>query len=822
MEADARQVQPWGYFPVQVGFLSEGRSNALLYRLTECETMRLEKHIPLARARIACLVLLGAMHWCGPSAAQPATEPDYRTAVGWWRELPKKWTPVGWKNHLFRFNVLFNGALVADPHVNRRTKAWASAGLLLWPSWADPVDDGTVRQGWSGEHETPLLWTEWGGSPLAAAQAPGVVLRQEVFAHVPGGSPVKTGREPLFAWVRLSVSPLKGKDAASGRCKLGYRVFGPAIGRSMQLEKNLIYQWQPYPRELLFQPADAETPFVRLREPDGKIRLAVADQQGCRIAMVKGEKHPTLGIEFEVGQGGHLDLVVPMIPVTAKAAERECRLGFTKALAESDAYWGQVPETAASIEVPEEPISRAIAQHLKMAEVIAETDPATGDCALLTGSWQYAKIWATPNAMTVAWLLDPLGYHAQAERYLAVFKKYQGTTVPPGKAYKPHAGYLGTPRAYQAINWISDNGALLWAMAQHGLLTGDKDFIENYMPTILKSCQWIREARALRGHGGIEGILPPGIATDEKKEVQSVWNDGWNYKGLCTAVRLLKRLGHPQAQEFATEAQDYRRRFGEVIRRLVQETPTWKDASGRERHLVPRHLWGDKDWGTSHAFYLDAGPLFLVFAGLMDADDELMENCRLFFREGPNRWAYTDDGYPWKSPSLYHEMSSCEPCYSWVFFHTWQLGDRSHFLEGMYSLFAGACSQQTFTVCETRGGITGLTPCLGNAWLARLAVIDDQLRDEELHLLRLVPLAWLRSDREARFHNMPTEFGPVTVSFRLKNEAKRELDVHFVPRFHTRPRRIVLHVPPIAALAGIALNGKPLAWKPGTTTVELR
>ena len=29
-----------------------------------------------------------------------AAEPTYKTAAGWWKELPMKWTPVGWKNHL--------------------------------------------------------------------------------------------------------------------------------------------------------------------------------------------------------------------------------------------------------------------------------------------------------------------------------------------------------------------------------------------------------------------------------------------------------------------------------------------------------------------------------------------------------------------------------------------------------------------------------------------------------------------------------------------------------------------------------------------------
>ena len=88
-------------------------------------------------------------------------------------------------------------------------------------------------------------------------------------------------------------------------------------------------------------------------------------------------------------------------------------------------------------------------------------------------------------------------------------------------------------------------------------------------------------------------------------------------------------------------------------------------------------------------------------------------------------------------------------------------------LEGMYSLFAGASSRQTYTVCETRGGITGVTPCLPSVWLARLAVIDDQIRDEELHLLRLVPLVWLRTDHPMRFENIPTEFGPVSLTAQL-------------------------------------------------------
>ena len=39
-------------------------------------------------------------------------------------------------------------------------------------------------------------------------------------------------------------------------------------------------------------------------------------------------------------------------------------------------------------------------------------------------------------------------------------------------------------------------------------------------------------------------VMPPAVATDRGVPTQSVWNIGWNYKGLTSAVRLLKRIKH--------------------------------------------------------------------------------------------------------------------------------------------------------------------------------------------------------------------------------------------------------------------------------------
>ena len=192
-----------------------------------------------------------------------------------------------------------------------------------------------------------------------------------------------------------------------------------------------------------------------------------------------------------------------------------------------------------------------------------------------------------------------------------------------------------------------------------------------------------------------------------------------------------------------------------------------------------------------------------------------MDDVRRWFREGPQRKFYRRDANCWQVPVLDHEMSSCEPCYSWNLFHSLQLGDRAKFIEGLYSLWAGSISRKTRVSCETRGGITGnaFTAPLA-IYLSRLAVIDDELVENELHLLRLIPLAWLKPGATATFAKMPTEFGPVTLQTKVSADG-RTLNVTFKPAFRkgASPARIVLHVPPITGLRQLLVNGKRRAGK---------
>ncbi|MDD5676549.1 MAG: hypothetical protein PHW60_00980 [Kiritimatiellae bacterium] len=739
---------------------------------------------------------------------QTHNEPDFKTACGWWSDLPNIWTPVGWKDHLFHFNVFWNGMIMAEPNLNRRSENWKGKGaqVSILPISQRP-DDGLATQGWTSS-PAPVLWTD--------CPHEGILFRHEVFAHLPGGCDTRTGDEPLFAWIRLSLADTVPALPLEESAAFIVAIQGPHLTYSMNLRDNVRYkpELSMYPRSLVAESmAYNIKKGLRILEPDGKVRLAMAPGAGCHTKFTGPNLTNSaygLSIELRTRKGAFADLLLPMIPTERKIVDRELALGYAGALREAERYWSARSRNAASVSVPEAPVTGAIRHSVRLSHLITERNPATGNVCKLSGSLAYANLWSTPLAMDLIMMMDTLGYHEFTARYLEIFREEQGTVVPPGDAYKPHPGYLSTPAAYKSIDWLADNGAILYTLSMHGLLSGDNDYIGRFTETIVKSCEWLKIHRAMKNHGGYEGILPAAVATDARTKIQAVWSDGWNYKGLCAATRLLKKIGHPRAGEFEQEARDYKAAYLKALRHKCRTMPTWKDAHGLRHTLVPTALFGDKRAETRHAFYLDTGPLFLVFAGLVNADDPLMRDTMAWFREGPPTALHRRDANCWQVPVLDHEMSSCEPPYSWNVFHPWQLGDRKKFLEGMYSLFAGAISRKTFVSCETRGGITGNVFSAPLAiYMARLAVLDDQLQEGELHLLRLMPLAWLKPGATAEFARMSTEFGPVTLITKVSREG-RILDVTFKPEFRPgeAPAKIVFHVPPAPGLKTLKLNGR--------------
>jgi hypothetical protein len=760
-----------------------------------------------------------------------ASEPSVKMAKTWWEDQTNVWTPIGWKDNYLRYTVLYNGALIIDPahglmgpRPNSRSfigkdfmlTFHAAASGLPAPLPEKSVnvrslDRGYGIQGWDFSHETPLLWTEF------RAQE-GVIIRAEVFSHQKGSSDVVTGLEPLYAWVRLKVvfvDPIRRPEVYPVTVQMSrvYYEHNDECYNIVSTEPSFAIMVNPdkapYEQELKAEPyIDNGLQGLYITEPDGKVRLAVQPTDEGRLKFFQvSEGVYALKTMLKAEVGDYVDLLLPMFPEERDFIAEEQVMTYDGALTASDWYWSRKPSTAATFKVPEKYISEAIGSSIKFAPVIAEFDHVTKEYSYLTGAWGYDCLWSTPTSMISHMLVDQFGYHDFTTRYSEIFMKNQGTVKAPGKAYYLHPGYYGSPKTLTSIDWLSDHGAILLQVSTSGLLSGNREFIEHWMPSIVAACDFIKDMSSITDHDGVKGLLPPAVATDEMIETQSVWSIAWNYKGLVTAVKLMKSIGHPRAQEFDDFANQTKTIFQQIYREQAENGERWIDAQGRERYRPPTTLSKEKlGHAFSESFYLDGGPMVLVWAGLMDANDPIMKDVVDFFRYGPNTRYYTPVYNSIWRPSLQHEMSTCEPCYSWNVFYNWRLGDRYRFLEGMYSLFVGAMSQNTYISCEHRHGIQGnlfVAPLAVN--LAKLAVIDDQISEGEVHLLRLCPQAWISSDEESIIENLPTEYGRVDLKF-YKSKDGKTLNVTFNPIWRDKVPKVILH--PVPGIEKVIVNNK--------------
>ncbi len=771
-----------------------------------------------------------------PAASLDNPEPTVQTAKTWWPDQRNVWTPIGWKDHFFRFNVLYNGTVLFEPCSDwtsrEHAKEYKGKDVQLtftpWPDTNAPgvpreraqlwkLDGGHGLQGWNTNHATPLLYTK---HPLQE----GFVVEEEVFAHVPGGKRVATGIEPLYAWTRLKVAhvdPLRAPETFPVIVQLSrnYHEHNQRYLNEDGITIDVSPGRAPYPSPLRAEKGELNGKYLlRVLEPDNRVRLIVLSGDQNSVEFFERSKGVYgLKIVLPIKEGEQVDLLLPAISASQEEANQEALFGYDLALKESDAFWAEKPATAARFDVPEEYITQAIEQSVKFAQVIAERDPKTGEYSMLSGSWGYDQLWSTPTSMNSHMFLSWLGYHDLVARYSELFRVNQGTVKPPGPTYEKHPGYYSSPGNLTAFDWLSDHGAILLQISTHALLSENQEATNAWTDSIIRACDFIKDSCAQTNHDGVAGLMPPAVATDEIIPTQALWTLAWNNRGLESALRFLDRIQHPRAPEFRQFAREYRVTFDKAFREYSEKAPVWVDAEGKTRVRPPTTLSRKPmPWHPfSDAFYLDTGPMVLVWGGLMNADDELMRSTVEFFRNGPNARLYGTRYHPLCRPILMREISSCEPCYSWNVFHSWQLGDRKHFLEGLYSLFVGALSQQTYTSCEHRHGMQGNLFVIPTAFtLARLAVLDDQLAPGELHLLRLCPTAWVSKDRQTILENMPTVYGLVNMRFHLSKD-QTSLVVSFSGRWREQPKRILLHTPPISGLKEMIVNGQ--TYKAGSS-----
>jgi hypothetical protein len=514
--------------------------------------------------------------------------------------------------------------------------------------------------------------------------------------------------------------------------------------------------------------------------------------------------------EFEIPgqQGAGVELILPFLPASEALIAGARRLSHQAAREAVKRCWNNEIGRGMQVQVPEQALNNIWRFTVPLSFMTADRYP-NGDRVLKTSSHHYEAYWPTPMSMNVV-DLAARGYGEAVTAYLTPFlDKERYRPVPnTGASFYSTRGFISGPGEHLLISWVGDHGAILWAASEYYLLTRDQRFLERWLPAMLEGLEWIareREYTRMRG-GPAAGLMPAGRGTDDERQANFVWVDAWIYRGLESVCRVLSATGHRDAARWARERDDYRATFQKALRAQIQRTFTWTDRTGERIPFVPWEL-SQTNADNLHIFYLDGGPMFLGVAGLEDPDADTMTWAMKWLNEGPDAGTASPDWSDFSDrPSLRFEMSSVEPCYSWNVFLRFLRNEREKFLEGFYSLAAGAVSRRFLGGSEHRDGIQNL-PVMNAVVCTHLRNMLLRENGRGLELLRNAPSSWFLPGREIRVSGGETYFG--AAGYHLKSVSARRMEAEIDTPARERPAWIRLHLfhPEGRALRSATSNG---------------
>jgi len=426
---------------------------------------------------------------------------------------------LGWPNVCQEFYLLSNGAIGASSAAARSTGHAPAHDFLVefglgdppaFPAHGDPAVEQSIEDGYH-----IVVHTRWSSAATN--------VHATAFAYPLAGEEVRTGNEPLAAFVRLR---------RSGGGPLWLRITPPHYGTGA---------------------ANPLAGLDRSRFDQGRLMAAeriVLAMEGVGAAAASGaEKQLMVRLDPD---REFVDLFIPYVAVDARLVDRARQLGFEKALAATKRYWDARLSRGATVAVPDPVVVNQYKTLLPRTLVTADLD-VDGNYALKTSPLVYDTVWLHATAYGIAGLCRR-GHFDEARQYLEAGFRWQGSQASEAaKVYTTWDGFFNAPPRYPVPLWLNYHGWFQWAAARYFLFSDDKAWLEARLPALIKSLEWTRSQRRLTmttkpdGSQPINyGWLPAGRVTDGSHGT-GTFTDCVNWMGFQEVVRVLERIGHARA-----------------------------------------------------------------------------------------------------------------------------------------------------------------------------------------------------------------------------------------------------------------------------------
>jgi hypothetical protein len=331
--------------------------------------------------------------------------------------------------------------------------------------------------------------------------------------------------------------------------------------------------------------------------------------------------------ELPPGASAILNLRITFRTVTDTAVlQRIAALDYGAAREKVIEFWRKATEPGTKIQVPDELLnrfSRSVLQHILLS---VERDVQTGLYMDPCGTYDY-NMFANETDIQVRYL-ELMGLHDLAAKFVEPFIALQGSKPFPGLFHETdailHGVRVDAQHDYTHSGYNLNHGWTLWTLAEHYLLTRDRDWLKAHLVKIRKAAEWIiseRKATMRYEPDGTKvwefGLLPPGQLEDNEEWQYWFAVNGYAYRGLRSSAQAIGELEPEEGKRISDEAERYRQDIRAAAFRSMAASPAAPLRDGTWVPTVPtRARFHGRDYGWIRNILY--GPQVLVDCGIFD------------------------------------------------------------------------------------------------------------------------------------------------------------------------------------------------------------
>ena len=388
-------------------------------------------------------------------------------------------------------------------------------------------------------------------------------------------------------------------------------------------------------------------------------------------------------------------------------------------------------------------------------------------------------------------------------------------------------------------------GAIMYALSEHALLTGDCEWLKAAAPRMKANAEWIlRQRRLLATNipGGrrlwAAGLQPGHVVTPDSEcmVMQFYETEAYYWLGVKRLAELLARIDSAEGSRLAAEAEAYRQDLVAAIERSIALTPVVPVRDGTYHSFIPFAPYvrgfATGAWGWRRC----GGHVGALYWDTVQSSDPLLSPAAVLPPDDPRVQGHLDvleDRLLLENEKVSVRTPGFDPEKHWFAHASWQYqcglerhanihlaaDDAPNFIRSWLNQYAvdilprheaDGPAQYTFRE-HTTGGPPDKT-FEEAAFLERfrnLLVMED---GGNLWLARATPRAWLAQGQRISVKHAPTHFGAVDYEIVSGvDQGRITANLNWPSRNTVTEVRLRLRHPWSAPIKSVTVNGKK--WK---------